>query len=246
MAPPPPPSPKGPYKGGLRLFTAVSLNQGFEHLYVPIRGRVPYKTIRSELRLANINSGSIVDIHYPTNKVIELLVHNDYIKKFRSLLLSEGIRCIENFDPYDPKHFADPQFKEATEDERTKQIALIRGTQIHRTLKHFRNPVKLAVAGDFHRKGLISTSFLEDFVSLHPNHANDRPAPQQAEAATYTQPDSSSHASIFNARPSTQDDLMINRSDEDEHMSNNDDTSLTEVSYTAPNSSAGGGDPAHH
>jgi hypothetical protein len=242
LAPPPAQPIKRPYKGGLRLFTAISSNQGFEHIYVPIRSRVPYKKVRSELRNAGINSGSIVDIHYPNNKVLALLVHNDYIDTCRSLLLAEGLTCIENFNPYDPKHLADPQFKEATDEERTKQLAIIRENQVHKTLTYLRNPVKLAVARDFHRKGLISTEFLDDLVKLHPNHEPTKAAQQQHHDDSSTQPRSTSLASFLQPSNMTQDDLMFDE-DEDEYMSNNDSFG-PEESPTALNSSAGGGEPA--
>ncbi|CEP08988.1 hypothetical protein [Parasitella parasitica] len=139
------------------------------------KGRVPYKTICSELRNANINSSSILDVHYSTNKVLALLIHNDYVDKCRALLLAVGIRCIDDFNPYDSKHSTNPQFKDANVEERSEQMAII------------------SVARDFHRKGLITTLFWSDLVKLHPNHEPDKSAQQHSNEESHTP---SSNASL--------------------------------------------------
>lgn len=164
-------------KGGLRLFTPVSENQGFQYLYLPLRGRKPFKEIRAELKQAHINSGSVIDIHYPSPKVVALLVHNDFAEKALELLKAENVHPLKHFDPLDHKHLMNPEFKDANIEVRTQQMQMIFDKQINRTLDFLRPPVKLAVARDFQKKGWITSSYLEDLLHLHantPSHPNSQ------------------------------------------------------------------------
>ncbi|GAN11856.1 hypothetical protein MAM1_1128c11472 [Mucor ambiguus] len=151
-------------RAGLRLFTTVSSNQGFTHLYLPVRSRLPFKRIREELRKAKINTSSILDIFYPASKVVCLLIHNDYVSTAVSLLEKEKLVPILDFNPIDPRHLADPKYQDANLQERTAQMQLIHQNQITRTLNFLRSPVKLAVARDYQRKGWISSSYINDLL----------------------------------------------------------------------------------
>lgn len=152
------------FRAGLRLFTTVSSNQGFTHLYLPVRSRLPFRRIREELRKAKINTSSVLDIFYPASKVVCLLIHNDYVSTAVSLLEKESLVPILDFNPIDPRHLADPKYQDASSQERTAQMQIIHQTQIARTLNFLRCPVKLAVARDYHRKGWISRSYLLELI----------------------------------------------------------------------------------
>lgn len=152
----------------LRLFTNISKNQGFTYLYFPLRDRVPFKEIRATLRLVTLVLGSIIDIYYyPTSKIGALLVHNNYAAKARSLLKTKSLNTIDTFNPFDPWHLADPQYKNAPIEEHTVQIKIIQDNQMYTTLALLKHPVKLAVARDFHRKGRLSDAALQDLINLH-------------------------------------------------------------------------------
>ena len=155
----------------LRLFTNVSNNQGFTYLYLPLRVRVPFKEIRATLRLVPVAPGSIIDIYYPTSKTVALLVHNDYAAKAHALFKSKGLTTIDTFNPFNPSHLADPQYKDASIEERTNQMKIIQDNQMYKTLAFLKHPVKLAVARDFHRKGRLSDAAFQDFLHLHQPNA---------------------------------------------------------------------------
>jgi hypothetical protein len=193
-APPPPApnllrQPRTP-RAGLRLFTPVSANQGFTHLYLPVRSRIPYKRIREELRKAQINTSSVLDIFYPASKVVCLLIHNDYVSTAVSLLEKENLVPILDFNPIDPRHLADPKYKEASLQERTAQMQTVHQKQTTRTLNVLRSPVKLAVARDYHRKGWISSSYLHDLVhtSASPTFPADSKLSRSAASRSPTPP----------------------------------------------------------
>ncbi|CEP10130.1 hypothetical protein, partial, partial [Parasitella parasitica] len=160
--------PDSTHKKGLRLFTPVSNNQGFQYIYLPIRSRKPFKEICAQLRNgAGLNSGSIIDIYYPTSKIVALLVHNDFAQVAMERLRNENLHPIKDFDPLDHRNLTDPQFKDSPVEIRSQEMKAIYDRQIQRTIDFLRPPVKLAVARDFQRKGLISDTYLEDLINLH-------------------------------------------------------------------------------
>ncbi|KAI9324419.1 hypothetical protein BD770DRAFT_302658, partial [Pilaira anomala] len=61
-----------------RMFTPVSESQGFKYVYLPCRAREKYSDVRKKLKSLKIDTARILDVHYPAQKVIALLVHNDY------------------------------------------------------------------------------------------------------------------------------------------------------------------------
>jgi hypothetical protein len=99
--------------------------------------------------------------------VVALLVHNDFASKALELLKAENVLPLTKFDPRDPKHLMKPEFKDATIEVRTQEMQSIFENQIHRTLDFLRPPVKLSVARDFHKKGWINATYLEDLTHLH-------------------------------------------------------------------------------
>lgn len=229
----------------LRLFTNVSTNQGFTYLYLPLRARVPFREIRATLKLVPLAPGSIIDIYYPSSKIVALLVHNDYAAKARSLLKSKGLNTIDTFNPFDPSHLADPQYKEATLEERTAQMKIVQDNQMYKTLEFLKHPVKLAVARDFHRKGRISDAVLQDLINLHQQHATSTPTAPQSLGA-------------FLQNPPNKEDSSMEEDDEDELMDPVPPGSGTPTAQVSPkvslgsvsqnivtDSSAGGGEPAH-
>lgn len=228
----------------LRLFTTVSKNQGFTYLFLPLRARVPFKEIRATLREIPLNPGSVIDIYYPAAKVVALLFHNDYAPKARSLLKANGLSTIDNFNPLDPSNLADPKFKDATFEDRSSQMQIIQENQMFKTLAFLKSPVKLAVARDFHRKGRLSDSALQDLINLH--RSSPPPATPASNPFGPLLKDSNLMA-----------DAPMNENDEDDLMSpapfDPDSNTEQDVSMDpqgqAPmpmvnNSSAGGGEPA--
>jgi hypothetical protein len=169
------------------------------------------------------------------------LVHNDYAAKARSLLKSKGLNTIDTFNPFDPSHLADPQYKE----KRTAQMKIIQNNQMYKTLEFLKHPVKLAVARDFHRKGRISDAVLQDLINLHQQHATSTPTSPQSLGA-------------FLQNPPNKEDSLMEEDDEDELMDPAPPGSGTPAAQVSPkvssgsvsqnivtDSSAGGGEPAH-
>ncbi|RCH95003.1 hypothetical protein CU098_010419 [Rhizopus stolonifer] len=61
-----------------RNFLPISETQGFAFIYLHLRGKEPMSAMRMRLRRLKLQSSRILDIHYPTNNVVALLVYSDY------------------------------------------------------------------------------------------------------------------------------------------------------------------------
>ncbi|KAL9543418.1 hypothetical protein PS6_009296, partial [Mucor atramentarius] len=181
------PAPSGKsYYGGLRFFTPVSSNQGFQHLYLPSRGRRPYNEVRELLyEKVQMERGAVIDIHYPSSTVIALLVHNDYVETATQLLRTKKLAPIEGFNPYDHNNLGNKEYAKLSVPERETKMKEIVEHQPYVTIESIKRPaVKLSVARDFHRKGKITSEFLQELVQLHsnsPSNINDTQGHRQRE-----------------------------------------------------------------
>ncbi|KAG1440401.1 hypothetical protein G6F56_011941 [Rhizopus delemar] len=61
-----------------RNFLPISETQGFAFIYFHLRSKEPMSAMRMRLRRLKLQSSRILDIHYPTNNVVALLVYSDY------------------------------------------------------------------------------------------------------------------------------------------------------------------------
>ncbi|KAI9485505.1 MAG: hypothetical protein EXX96DRAFT_613374 [Benjaminiella poitrasii] len=85
----------------IRTFQSPSNTQGFPHIFLPTKARMPVGQIRSRLRKLNIQNDRILDIHYPTRNVVALIVHNDFAFKLKESLAKYQIATLVDFDPCD-------------------------------------------------------------------------------------------------------------------------------------------------
>lgn len=96
-----------------RTFQPPSDIQGFQHVYVPTRARIPVGQLRSKLRKLNTNNSRILDVHYRDKHVVAFVIHNDYAEEFKQALTKFKINTIK-YNPCDPNNLRDPQYKDLT------------------------------------------------------------------------------------------------------------------------------------
>ncbi|KAI8977939.1 hypothetical protein BDB01DRAFT_700219, partial [Pilobolus umbonatus] len=92
-----------------RNFIPVSENQGFQYVYLHCRGKEPISSMRSKLRKLGLQSGRILDVHFPANQVVALLVHNDYVNDVEDLLNRQKITLLADFNPLSGDILKDPK-----------------------------------------------------------------------------------------------------------------------------------------
>lgn len=92
--------------------------QGFQYVYIGRSRKILRSEVRSRLRRAGIDTGRVLDICFPASGVLGLLLHVQYVDTFKETMEKVGADIINNFDPLDPKHLADPKYKDKSESER--------------------------------------------------------------------------------------------------------------------------------
>lgn len=118
-----------------RSFLPLSSSQGFQYLYFFSRGREPYSVTRSKLSSLGISSNRVLDIDYPTNQIIGLLVHNDYAKVATDLLQKSGITLKTDFSPLSAEVIKDPDFATKTTEEKESKALSVHQKRLCNTLK---------------------------------------------------------------------------------------------------------------
>ncbi|KAI8364974.1 hypothetical protein BD560DRAFT_402663 [Blakeslea trispora] len=85
-----------------RTFLPVSESQGFSFIHLPCRSKEPISNMREKLRTLRLQSSRLLGIHYPTNNLMSILVHNDYLEEASNLLRLHQIELVSDFDPTSP------------------------------------------------------------------------------------------------------------------------------------------------
>ena len=151
-----------------RLFTPISESQGFKYVYLPCRAREKYSDVRKKLKSLKIDSARILDVHYPAQKMIALLVHNDYSDIIMKRFTDVGVKPIKDFDPTDASVIRDPALAGLDITAKLLKARDLQRSRCLRALEHIRRPVCFAVAGDFLSRGWILD---EDLAKLQAGEA---------------------------------------------------------------------------
>lgn len=127
-------------KAAARSFLPVSSSQGFQFLYIFSRGKEPYNVIRSKLSKLGIASNRVLDIHYPTNQVLALLVHNDYASTVTDIFQKSGVTLKTDFNPLSPSIIKDPRLSSLSEKEKATKATDIHQKRLCNTVKRITSP----------------------------------------------------------------------------------------------------------
>ncbi|SAM03418.1 hypothetical protein [Absidia glauca] len=166
-----------------RQFTPPSTNQGFQHVYIPIRSRQRIGQVRQTLKQLKIDNNRILDVYYPAMNTTALLIHNDYADDLRRQLTTAGVKPLDAFNPLDHTHINDPKYKDLSQPERTTLASTLHHQRMLRSLDFIRTPVRYAVAKSFAALGWITQEELNGHLTYHtePNSNHlfvlDDPAP---------------------------------------------------------------------
>jgi hypothetical protein len=143
-------------KAVARTFAPLAADHGYQYVYLPCRFREAYSSLRAKLNKLKINSARVLDVHYPDNHVVALLVHNSYAVDLLDRFGKAGVKPLEPFDPLDTARLRDPSFASLSEEERKTKCVELHQQRLLRALKHIRLPVRLAVARFFHQQEWIT------------------------------------------------------------------------------------------
>jgi hypothetical protein len=133
----------------------------FEILYIPSRHRLPRSDTRKKLRKLGIQTHRLLDIHFPARNVIAILIHEDYGMSLREIFESHHIELLD-FDPLDPDHLEDPEYKDLDEDSRQYKTEELHKERLFRALRHVRKHVYLPLANAMLSQGWLTKEELEE------------------------------------------------------------------------------------
>ncbi|PHZ15673.1 uncharacterized protein RHIMIDRAFT_248803 [Rhizopus microsporus ATCC 52813] len=148
-----------------RSFTPVSETAGYQYIYLPRRYREPISSIRTKLRSLRIDNARILDVFYPTRRVVGLLLHNDYVPTVLDILTKAGIIPLSDFNPRDEARLCDPKHAQLPPAERTAMITTIHTTHLLRTLKRIRSDVRPAVLRAFIECNWLTATQYDDYIN---------------------------------------------------------------------------------
>ncbi|KAL9538597.1 hypothetical protein PS6_011512, partial [Mucor atramentarius] len=159
-----------------RFYSAPSESHGYRFLYFTSRGREKISKIRKGLKLLDLQQSRILDIHYPDNKTIGFLVHNDYASTVVDAMATIESTIIPTFDPCSPTLLRDPKYTACTDSEYlTSEATRIFQERLIRIVKRIHiDHVQLAVAREFcfQRHWLTTEQYHDLYQCLYPGKAS--------------------------------------------------------------------------
>ncbi|KAI8331963.1 hypothetical protein BD560DRAFT_341354, partial [Blakeslea trispora] len=140
-----------------RTFLPASTSQGFSFIYLHCRSKEPISKMREKLRALKLQSSRLLDIHYPANHVMAILIHNDYLEEATNILQLQQIE-LTPFEPTLPDHLNDSKYADLSLDQRSAAaIEVYQQRLIHIATRIRHDQRKLAVARSFHKQGWVTT-----------------------------------------------------------------------------------------
>lgn len=122
--------------------------------------------MRAKLRGIGIQSSRVLDICYPDDQVIGLLIHNDYVQEVEDILTAKKFTLLD-FDPCSPKIVRDPIFADKDDVTRSAKAIEIHQNRLMSAVKRV-TPVtrQIALARSFLASQWIADSQLEELMQL--------------------------------------------------------------------------------
>ncbi|CEP11268.1 hypothetical protein, partial, partial [Parasitella parasitica] len=158
-----------------RFYSVPSATHGYRFLYFTSRGRERISEFRAGFNLLGLQQNRILDIHYPDNRTVSFLVHNDYADAVVEAMAKLSAKLLSDFDPLDPALLRDPKYVNIIiidESFLTSEATRIHQERLIRIVKRLYIPrVQIAVARDFcftHR-WITSDQYRDLYHVIYPN-----------------------------------------------------------------------------
>ncbi|KAI8972656.1 hypothetical protein BDB01DRAFT_809448 [Pilobolus umbonatus] len=145
----------------------------FTYLYMPCRLRRRYSETRKALSRLGLPSSRVLDVCYPVNGMVGILVHNDYVEEATMTLSENGISLFGDCDPNDPILLKDPKFDSDPEEVRKQTAIMIHQNRLLKVLQRLRSPIRLAVDRPTMILFFASSSVTESNSSSNPKRDTD-------------------------------------------------------------------------
>ncbi|KAG2193076.1 hypothetical protein INT47_008901 [Mucor saturninus] len=123
--------------------------QGFQYIYIGRSRKITRPETRKRFKLVGIDTSRVVDITFPANGVLGVLVHASYAPTFTKIMTSVKAGIINDFDPLDEKHLANPIYKSYTTAARADIAATLNNNRCKQALLylHTARPTQVKPVG---------------------------------------------------------------------------------------------------
>ncbi|KAL7310222.1 hypothetical protein PS15m_009746 [Mucor circinelloides] len=126
--------------------TEPNQNGSYTFVYLPRSRRMNRNQIRSKFRAISIDNLRILDLNFPARNTIVVLLHEAYLPEFQLKLLEKiDSHLIQDFDPLDHHHIADPKYQDLSEERRTQLAKALHQDRCIHTLYYFIRPTSFPV-----------------------------------------------------------------------------------------------------
>ncbi|KAL7308560.1 hypothetical protein PS15m_012266 [Mucor circinelloides] len=147
----------------------------YTFVYLTRSRRMNRSEIRSKFHELSIDNLRILDITFPARNTIDALLHDAYLPEFQSKLLEIGTSIIQNFNPLDPTHIADPKYRDLPEVDRTRLALALQQDRCIRTLHFIRPNLVTGLAKYFINQGWLSEPVAQDILNQRVPRPTKRP-----------------------------------------------------------------------
>jgi hypothetical protein len=140
----------------------------FNYVYFENKFRTKISTLRNDLRKVGIDTGRIIDIHYPSRGVVALLMHVDYIPTLTAIFTKFNKVELTKYDQFSASHVIDTEGESYTEDEKAALAKHFQQTRLSRALTHMRPQIRNTVARAFALHGWLSDEQIKKAIAATP------------------------------------------------------------------------------
>ncbi|KAI9254434.1 hypothetical protein BDA99DRAFT_442745 [Phascolomyces articulosus] len=141
----------------------VTLHDRFDYIYLPCKQRRPRKEIRKLLKSCSINTSRVLDITFPTEKVVGILLHSQYIPEASQCFRKAGINILTTFDPLNPNNVIDTRYSTLSLPEKTKLAYELHQNRCIQAMQHCIYKYLGQIAGTFLSKNWITKDDYDSF-----------------------------------------------------------------------------------
>ncbi|CEP12861.1 hypothetical protein [Parasitella parasitica] len=138
--------------------------KGYHSVYINRSRRFTRTEVRHNLHLIGAEASRIIDVTFPARNVIGILIHVQYKDTLLELLAKSKVAFLDQFDPVDPQHVADPKYRELSFSKREDiafELHIKRCTQSLRYLACRRPHLFASVAAFFQTEGYVTSEDIE-------------------------------------------------------------------------------------
>jgi hypothetical protein len=140
----------------------------FNYVYFENKFRTKISTLRNDLRKVGIDTGRILDIHYPSRGVVAMLMHIDYIPTLTAIFAKYNRKPLDKYDHFSASHVTTSAHDTFTENEKATLSKNYQQTRLGRALTHMRPQIRKTVAKAFALHGWLNDDQIKTALAATP------------------------------------------------------------------------------